>query len=142
MSAFGDSAYGSAPIVNHEPWMAEARCRSVGVEMFFAEHPGETGYLNQAKAVCNGVTGEDDPCPVRDACLAWALRVDDRFAILGGLTARARLKLAREQAAAGVLVKRCRTCDKPFNPTSPAILDCGEVCHRVQRQRQKRRSAS
>lgn len=78
-----------------QPWTEEAACREVGVEPFVVD-PGEKGLAQLAKRICNGQPGVTDPCPVRESCLNWALEVDDRFAVLGGLSPRQRRKLKRE----------------------------------------------
>lgn len=61
-------------------WRHSAACRDVDPELFFAieDGPAVDEQIAEAKAVCAG-------CPVRAACLSWALRnLSDGIA--GGLT--------------------------------------------------------
>lgn len=67
------------------PWMAEANCLGMGVDLFFPERggcaPGETA---NAKDVCRG-------CVVRAECLEAGM--DEKFGMWGGLTPRERRRL-------------------------------------------------
>lgn len=83
-------------------WHRLAACLSVDPELFFPN--GQTGMhsrqAKQAKKVCAG-------CPVRDACLEFALDSRQDFGVWGGLTEeerrslrRSRQRRARRQAAA------------------------------------------
>lgn len=67
-----------------EPWMDGAVCAQTDPDSFFPEK-GEP--VKDAKKVCLG-------CDVRDECLAYALRNNERFGVWGGLTERQRRKLA------------------------------------------------
>jgi WhiB family transcriptional regulator, redox-sensing transcriptional regulator len=62
-------------------WRHQARCRDVDPELFFPV--GTTGpagdQIAEAKAVCR-------PCPVRGACLAWALDTGQDAGVWGGLS--------------------------------------------------------
>jgi WhiB family redox-sensing transcriptional regulator len=69
-------------------WRDLALCREVGGEIFFPEKREPT---RDAKAVCRR-------CEVRGPCLEDALARDDRFGVLGGMTARERRKLKRRAA--------------------------------------------
>lgn len=71
-------------------WRARARCRGVDPELFFpVAEAGSVrdGEVARAKAVCVG-------CPVRAACLAWAL-VELPHGVAGGLDERERAELRR-----------------------------------------------
>lgn len=77
-------------------WEAAA-CRQVDPDLFFpvGHSPGWLKQIKQAKKVCAR-------CPVKQACLEWALSTDQRFGIWGGLDegerrtmARSRIDLAR-----------------------------------------------
>lgn len=71
-------------------WQESASCRGVDAEMFF---PGTEDEALPAKTICS-------TCPVRVACLAFALERKERFGVWGGLTERERNRLspaAREQ---------------------------------------------
>ncbi len=63
-----------------EAWRALAACRYEDPELFFPI--GVTGpalpHIAAAKAVCRG-------CPVRDACLAFAVTTNQDYGIWGGL---------------------------------------------------------
>jgi WhiB family redox-sensing transcriptional regulator len=82
--------------------MAEALCREVGSEVFYAEAPdGITGKFlaawnreanAQARSVCAA-------CPVRLECLDHALDTDEKHGIWGGMTPDERRVEARQRAA-------------------------------------------
>lgn len=61
-------------------WMSRGRCAETDPEAFFADED-ETGA---AKAVCRD-------CPVRAACLAYALAEKIPWGVWGGLSASERL---------------------------------------------------
>jgi hypothetical protein len=69
------------------PWTDEAACRGSGLDF--------TNTKSQRNvSACLERCGR---CDVRGACLDWALEVDDRVAILGGMTPTARTRLARKR---------------------------------------------
>ena len=73
-------------------WQERASCRGVDAELFF---PATEEDATPAKAICA-------TCPVRTACLAFALERNEKFGVWGGLTERERGRLspaAREQIA-------------------------------------------
>ena len=71
-------------------WRLNAACRQVDPELFFPV--GTTGpaidQVGRAKGICQG-------CPVREACLGWALRNQIAFGIWGGTTEEDRQALRR-----------------------------------------------
>lgn len=67
-------------------WQADALCAQTDPEAFFPEKGGST---RDAKRVCN-------ECPVRDACLEYAMENDERFGIWGGLSERERRRLRKQ----------------------------------------------
>ena len=79
-------------------WRADAACRGEDPELFFPI--GSTGpvlaQIAEAKEVCAR-------CPVRDACLDFALSTGQAYGIWGGLTEdeRRSLRRRRQRAAAG-----------------------------------------
>lgn len=76
-----------------EPWKNEAICAQTDPSLFFPE-AGDDG--REAKAVCYR-------CPVRRACLVYALKNDENHGVWGGMTVRERRALRRQatqQAAA------------------------------------------
>jgi len=92
---FSDGAAGPvllhlAPDPRDVRWQGGALCAQVDPEMWFPEK-GETGRY--AKAICR-------LCPVRAACLDYAMEHDLWFGIYGGLHASERRELARERKAA------------------------------------------
>lgn len=71
-------------------WFARAACRDEDPELFFpigAAGPG-LAQAAEAKAICQR-------CPVREACLAYALATGQDAGIWGGLTEEERRLLRR-----------------------------------------------
>jgi WhiB family redox-sensing transcriptional regulator len=68
-------------------WRDQARCRGVDPEIF---HPGEDDDGVEAKAICT-------QCPVREACLEYALATREKEGVWGGLTARERRRVLRQR---------------------------------------------
>jgi len=68
-------------------WRDEALCRQVDPELFF---PETGGSAREAKQVCGR-------CPVRAACLDWAIAHDQRYGVWGGLTVSERIQLRRQR---------------------------------------------
>lgn len=66
-------------------WQEEALCAQTGAEFFFPE-PGSS--VRDAKRICA-------LCPIRSACLDFALSNDERFGVWGGLSEKERLELRR-----------------------------------------------
>ena len=64
-------------------WQTDALCAQTDPEAFFPEKGGST---RDAKRICAS-------CDVRDRCLEYALRNDERFGIWGGLSERERRRL-------------------------------------------------
>jgi WhiB family redox-sensing transcriptional regulator len=103
--------------------MEEGVCAQTDPEAFFPEKGGST---REAKAVCR-------VCPVREACLNYALDRQERFGIWGGLSERERRQLERRRT--------CRWCG-----ANPVAADrqqyCGSDCADAARGDQIRRAAS
>lgn len=74
--------------VDHS-WRAQARCAAVGTDAFF-----DFTQEAEAKAVCAR-------CPVREACLAYAVETRQPDGVWGGLNEQERLALARAATAGG-----------------------------------------
>ncbi|MEW2162835.1 WhiB family transcriptional regulator [Streptomyces sp. NPDC007084] len=74
-------------------WRDSAACRSVDPDLFFPI--GNTGpavlQIQEAKAVCEG-------CPVREACLDWALESGQSVGVWGGTSETERRSLARRRS--------------------------------------------
>ncbi len=66
-------------------WQRDAICSQTDPEAFFPEKGGST---RDAKKICSN-------CDVRQQCLEYALKNDERFGIWGGLSERERRKLKR-----------------------------------------------
>lgn len=71
-------------------WMKEARCADADPDLFFLERGGQSAAA--AIAVC-------DRCPVRDACLDYAIDGGIVDGIFGGLGPGRRKRIAAERAA-------------------------------------------
>lgn len=71
-----------------DPWQAEALCAQTDPEGFFPEIGGSA---RPAKQVCA-------KCPVRQECLDYALKNDERFGVWGGLTGPERRSLRARTA--------------------------------------------
>jgi len=69
-------------------WRDEAACATVDPGLFFPEHGGPSV---KAKRICRG-------CPVREPCLAFALRRGEEWGIWGGLSYTGRQAAAARQA--------------------------------------------
>lgn len=74
--------------LDERPWAAFASCRGADPDLFF---PSGEGDPRDALRICSG-------CPVKDACLDWALETRVRFGIWGGKTERERRRLLRRSA--------------------------------------------
>ena len=76
-------------------WRESAACLNHDPDLFFPT--GSTGpivrEIEQAKTVCRG-------CPVRTACLHWALGAGQLSGIWGGLTEEERRVIRRRRVAA------------------------------------------
>lgn len=79
-------------LVKPEPWMADASCQHFDREWWF---PGRGDYATTAKAVaiCND-------CPVRVACLEYALSHNERHGVWGGRSERQRRRLRAQRKRA------------------------------------------
>ena len=71
-------------------WTGQALCAQTDPELFFPEK-GQPS--REAKATCLR-------CPVRVACLDWALEHDERFGVWGGISERQRRELRRRGVSA------------------------------------------
>jgi WhiB family transcriptional regulator, redox-sensing transcriptional regulator len=79
--------------VHNTDWQVRAACRTTNTEAFF--NPDYLRGRNKrareaaAKAICAR-------CPVREACLAWALYLGETHGIWGGMTPEERARLTRK----------------------------------------------
>lgn len=78
-------------------WRHRAACRDEDPELFFPV--GNKGpallQIEEAKVVCQR-------CPVRDECLAWALRAGQEAGVCGGMSEDERRALKRRNARSRV----------------------------------------
>lgn len=70
-------------------WVREAACREADPDLFFPSR-GETIKISQAKAICR-------ECPVRVACLDYAVEAGERFGVWGGTCERERRRIWRRR---------------------------------------------
>jgi WhiB family redox-sensing transcriptional regulator len=68
-------------------WRNRAACRGIDPDIFF---PVTDDDAEPAKAVCN-------VCPVREACLEFALAAREREGVWGGATERERRRIVRQR---------------------------------------------
>jgi WhiB family redox-sensing transcriptional regulator len=68
-------------------WRKHAACRGLEPEVFF---PVSEEQTEEAKAVCR-------ECPVREACLEYALANREREGVWGGATERERRRMIRQR---------------------------------------------
>lgn len=75
----------------HDRWRLQASCRDVDPDLFFPV--GTTGMaleqIDAAKEVCNG-------CPVREACLDFALATNQDSGVWGGTAEDERRTIRRQ----------------------------------------------
>lgn len=68
-------------------WRQRAACRGVDPDIFY---PVSDEDAEDAKAVCS-------QCPVKEACLDWALTTREREGVWGGATERERRRIIRRR---------------------------------------------
>ena len=69
-------------------WTERALCAQVGTDIFYPEAGSSAA---EAKSVCA-------KCPVRNACLNYAVRTGERYGVWGGTTEQQRRRLQRHVA--------------------------------------------
>lgn len=69
-------------------WRSEAACSGVDSDIFFPAAEEDREATAQAKAICEG-------CPVREACLQYALATNQSAGVWGGLDAGERRRMRR-----------------------------------------------
>lgn len=84
------------PVVTESyTWQSEAACRSADPNLFFGpQHEAreiKAARETKAKAICG-------TCPVREACLDFAMSTNEPFGVWGGLNELERRRLARRAA--------------------------------------------
>jgi WhiB family transcriptional regulator, redox-sensing transcriptional regulator len=71
-------------------WRQRGACRGLDPEIFYPPVDEEEAEAAEAKAVCAG-------CPVRKACLEFALDTREADGIWGGTTGRERRRILRQR---------------------------------------------
>jgi len=94
-------------------WMAAAVCAGVDPEVFFPEDADST---REAKAVCAR-------CPVRAACVAYALATGERFGIWGGLNEAERRQRPRPDADAEGAGSPQAPSGRPAREVDPVVVE-------------------
>lgn len=119
----------TAHLADDDDWRNQAACRDQDPELFFPTGTGGPAALQteQAKAVCR-------PCPVSEACLAWALDTGQDFGIWSGTTEEERRATKRRQA------KAAARPDKP-DPVAAYRALAGDPDARAQLTEASRREA-
>jgi WhiB family transcriptional regulator, redox-sensing transcriptional regulator len=74
--------------MNHS-WRQLARCRGIDPEVFYPVSDDEDA-AEEAKEICA-------LCPVREACLEYALAAREKHGVWGGLTERERRRVLRRR---------------------------------------------
>jgi WhiB family redox-sensing transcriptional regulator len=77
-------------VPKQEEWRQDAACRGADLDLFFPISEEDTG---PAKAICAS-------CPVREACLEWAIATHQEDGVFGGLNAAERRRLRRRRRTA------------------------------------------
>lgn len=121
--------------------MTRPACEGCDTDYWFSIVPSER---NLALSICNG-SDERPACPVKDACLAEAIRVeslgpltkDTVKGVFGGLTSRQRLPL---------IEPRCPRCHGPREPKRmycpPCAVEARQETHeRVAARKRMERAA-
>lgn len=75
-------------------WHSHALCRSQPAELWFPERGNSAKTVRRAKKICR-------VCPVRAACLRYALTKKEEFGVWGGMTTSERRALARANTTGG-----------------------------------------
>lgn len=109
------------------PDFPTAACIGADPDLFY---PEEAKPARAAKALCSG-------CPVREACLQWALDRNDHNGVWGGLTGKERKARQRELGA-----RACRTCHISI-PSGAQLCDpCREDAYAARHVRYRRSVAA
>lgn len=103
-----------------------ALCPQTDPEVFFPERGSSPAA---AKKVCAA-------CEVRPECLALALSLGNVMGVWGGLTESERKNLKRA-ARTATQKQTCRGCGKPFTPSAPRAVYCGDLCRQKARRATK-----
>lgn len=94
------------PLTTDSTWRGEAACRGLDTGIFF---PATDEEAEPAKVIC-------ESCPVREACLGYAIASRQEDGVWGGLTEVERRKLRRRLAESA---RRASTNPGRFTPPGP-----------------------
>ena len=75
-------------VTTNQSWRQQGRCRGVDPEVFYPVSDEDEAL--EAKAIC-------EDCPVRVACLEYALAAREKHGVWGGHTERERRRLLRQR---------------------------------------------
>lgn len=78
-----------------QAWRRHARCLHADADLF---HPNKGCSPEPAKAICNGIEGQE-PCPVREECLEWAMKTGEVHGVWGGKSKEERRRLRKQRRA-------------------------------------------
>lgn len=83
-------------------WMQDGLCAQTDPALFFPDGTGNaiTSQVKQAKKICA-------QCPVKDACLEWAVDTGQSAGVWGGLSEDERVPMRRDRLAKRSGVARC-----------------------------------
>ncbi len=76
------------PLVEERSWVVLSACRDIDSDLFFSE---TRSAVRNAKRVCAG-------CAVVEDCLDYALEINIRFGVWGGMSTSERTALLRDFA--------------------------------------------
>ncbi|WP_063829734.1 WhiB family transcriptional regulator [Streptomyces violaceorubidus] len=95
------TSLGTTPATPAPNW-DRALCAQTDPALFFPEGRGGqiTNAIEAAKRVCRR-------CPIRTACLEWAVASDQRFGVWGGLDEQERQTLGRKRSGERVAYALC-----------------------------------
>lgn len=112
-------------------WRNNAACKDSDPERQQPE-PGDRAGIHRAKQTCK-------PCPVAAQCLFFALAMDERHGVWGGLTAAERDRLKDGQTAT-----RCAGCQLwhvSADPTATRCAACPVIPRRVRNRGHQKAAA-
>ncbi len=101
-------------------WMADAACRGVDTTVFFPDDPRISGRYAEARLVCAA-------CPVRTACLDWAILNRLPAGLWGGLTPSER----HDESSRRGYPRVCDRCGSVFATPPRTKRLCSPECLRA-----------
>jgi WhiB family redox-sensing transcriptional regulator len=102
-------------IAAQQVWMQDALCAQVDVgDIFYPETGGST---REAKAICA-------VCPVRAACLQYALDRNEQHGIFGGYSDRERRRMRKGKPAERLLCQRGHEYAKVGRRSDGSCVQC------------------